>query len=422
MLQWTGLIILICLSAFFSAAETALTTFNKIRMREKADEGSSAAGLLLKMSEDKPKMLSAILIGNNIVNLASSALATTIAMSIGFNIGITTLILTFVILIFGEITPKNAAAVKSEGLALFYSHIIYGLMILLTPVIFIVNLLSSGVLRIFGIDMHDSQTIMTEGELRTIVEVSHEDGVIETEEREMINNVVDFGDSRAKDIMTPRIDVTEVAIDATYEEVRTVFSDDRYTRIPVYKDDRDNIIGVINIKDFFMSAEREHFRTTDIMRDAYYTFETKKTSELLVEMQEESVPMAIVLNEYGAAEGVVTMEDLIEEIVGEIRDEYDEEEEDLIEEISEREYLVEASVKLDDLNDEIGTSLHSDDYDSVGGYIIGMSDSIPQTGETFIDDNGITFEIIESEKNRIDKVKIILTEKKKEHKDGTVKD
>ena len=422
MLQWTGLIILICLSAFFSAAETALTTFNKIRMREKADEGSSAAGLLLKMSEDKPKMLSAILIGNNIVNLASSALATTIAMSIGFNIGITTLILTFVILIFGEITPKNAAAVKSEGLALFYSHIIYGLMILLTPVIFIVNLLSYGVLRIFGIDMHDSQTIMTEGELRTIVEVSHEDGVIETEEREMINNVVDFGDSRAKDIMTPRIDVTEVAIDATYEEVRTVFSDDRYTRIPVYKDDRDNIIGVINIKDFFMSAEREHFRTTDIMRDAYYTFETKKTSELLVEMQEESVPMAIVLNEYGAAEGVVTMEDLIEEIVGEIRDEYDEEEEDLIEEISEREYLVEASVKLDDLNDEIGTSLHSDDYDSVGGYIIGMSDSIPQTGETFIDDNGITFEIIESEKNRIDKVKIILTEKKKEHKDGTIKD
>ena len=402
MLKWIGLVILIGLSAFFSAAETALTTFNKIRMREKADEGSSAAGLLLKMSEDKPKMLSAILIGNNIVNLASSALATTIAMSIGFNIGITTLLLTFVILIFGEITPKNAAAVKSEGLALFYSRIIYCLMVLLTPVIFIVNLISSGVLRLFGIDMHDSQTIMTEGELRTIVEVSHEDGVIETEERQMINNVVDFGDSRAKDIMTPRIDVTEVAIDATYEEVRTVFSDDRYTRIPVYKDDRDNIIGVINIKDFFMSAEREHFRTTDIMRDAYYTFETKKTSELLVEMQEESVPMAIVLNEYGAAEGVVTMEDLIEEI-------------------SEREYMVEASVKLDDLNDEIGTSLHSDDYDSVGGYIIGMSDSIPQAGETFIDDNGITFEIIESEKNRIDKVKIILTEKK-EHKDGTIKD
>ena len=422
MAKWAELILLICLSAFFSAAETALTTFNKIRMRERAEDGSKAAVLLLKMADEKPKMLSAILIGNNIVNIAASALATTIAMSIGFNVGIMTLILTFIILIFGEITPKNAAAVKSDGLALFYSRIIYAFMTILTPVIFIVNLICSGVLKLFGINMHDSQTIMTEGELRTIVNVSHEDGVIETEERVMINNVVDFGDSRAKDIMTPRIDVTEVDIDATYDEVRTLFSDDRYTRIPVYKDDRDNIIGVINIKDFFMSADKEHFRTTDIMRDAYYTYETKKTSELLVEMQEESVPIAIVLNEYGAAEGVVTMEDLIEEIVGEIRDEYDEEEEDLIEEISEREYLVEASVKLDDLNDEIGTDLHSDDYDTVGGYIIGMCDNIPQAGETFVDENGITFEIIESAKNRIDKVKIILTERKKEDKDGTVKD
>lgn len=330
MIRWAELCILIILSAFFSAAETALTTFNRIKMREKAEGGSKAAALLLKMSEQKPKMLSAILIGNNIVNIAASALAATIAMSIGFNVGIMTMILTLIILILGEITPKNAAAVKSDGLALFYSRIIYALMILLTPVIWTVNLICSGVLRIFGIDMQDSQTIMTEGELRTIVDVSHEDGVIESEEKEMINNVVDFGDSRAKDIMTPRIDVAEVGIDASYEEVRDLFADEMYTRLPVYKDDRDNIIGIINMKDFFMNADKEHFRTTDIMRDAYFTYETKGTSELLIEMQEESVPMAIVLNEYGAAEGVVTMEDLIEEIVGEIRDEYDEEEEDQI--------------------------------------------------------------------------------------------
>ncbi len=420
MIRWAELCILIILSAFFSAAETALTTFNRIKMREKAEGGSKAAALLLKMSEQKPKMLSAILIGNNIVNIAASALAATIAMSIGFNVGIMTMILTLIILILGEITPKNAAAVKSDGLALFYSRIIYALMILLTPVIWTVNLICSGVLRIFGIDMQDSQTIMTEGELRTIVDVSHEDGVIESEEKEMINNVVDFGDSRAKDIMTPRIDVAEVGIDASYEEVRDLFADEMYTRLPVYKDDRDNIIGIINMKDFFMNADKEHFRTTDIMRDAYFTYETKGTSELLIEMQEESVPMAIVLNEYGAAEGVVTMEDLIEEIVGEIRDEYDEEEEDQIEEISEREYLVEASVKLDDLNDEIGTLLHSDDYDTVGGYIIGMCDTIPQAGETFVDNDGTTFEIIESAKNRIDKVRIILTDKK-EQKDDPVK-
>lgn len=419
MLRWIGLAVLIILSAFFSSAETALTTFSRIRIREKAEAGSKAAGLLLKMAEDKPRMLTSILIGNNIVNIAASALATTIAMSIGFNIGVMTLILTLIILIFGEITPKNAAAVQADTIALLYSRIILVLMTILTPVIWSVNLICSLILKIFGINMHDSQTIMTEGELRTIVDVSHEDGVIETEEKEMINNVVDFGDARAKDIMTPRIDVAEVDIDASYEEVRAVFADEMYTRIPVYKDDRDNIIGIINMKDFFMNADEEHFRTTDIMRDAYFTYETKSTSELLVEMQEESSPMAIVLNEYGAAEGVVTMEDLIEEIVGEIRDEYDEGEEELIEEIAEREYMVEASVKLDDLNDEIGTSLHSDDYDSVGGYIIGMCDSIPQVGETFVNEDGMTFEIIEGAKNRIDKVKIILTDTKGKN-DGTV--
>lgn len=423
--KWIALVILIIMSAFFSAAETALTTFNRIRMREKAEQGSCAAALLLKMTEEKPKMLSAILIGNNIVNIASSALAAILAMSIGFNVGLMTLILTLVILVFGEITPKNAAAVKSDGLALFYARIIYAWMVLLTPLIWVVNMICSIFLKVFGIDMKDSESIMTEGDLRTIVDVSHEDGVIESEEKQMINNVVDFGDARAKDIMTPRIDVVEADIDASYDEVWAMFNEERYTRIPVYKDDRDNIIGVMNMKDFLLGADRERFRTTDIMRDAYYTFETKRTAELLVEMQEESVPMAIVLNEYGAAEGVVTMEDLIEEIVGEIRDEYDADEDSLIEEISEREYLVEASVKLDDLNDEIGTSLESEDYDTVGGYVIGMGDSIPQTGETVVNEDGISFEIMEGTKNRIDKVRIVLTESKKEKedaKDGTVKD
>ncbi len=414
MAVWIELAVLIFLSAFFSAAETALTTFNKIKMREKADAGSRSAALLLEISNDKPRMLSAILVGNNIVNLAASAIATTIAMSIGLHVGVMTLILTFIILIFGEITPKNAAAVKAEGLALFYSHIIYALMVVLTPVIWVINLICAGVLKLFGINMNESQSIMTEGELRTIVDVRHEDGVIESEEKEMINNVVDFGDAKAKDIMTPRIDLAEVDIDATYDDVWRIFNEEMYTRIPVYKGDRDNIIGIINMKDFFVSADRESFRTTDIMRDAYYTYETKSTSELLVEMQEESAPMAIVLNEYGASEGVVTMEDLIEEIVGEIRDEYDEDEEDMIEEISEREYLVEASVKLDDLNDEIGTNLASKDYDTVGGYIIGMFDSIPQAGETCVNDEGITFEVMEAAKNRIDKVKIILKESKKD--------
>ncbi len=418
--QWTELIVLIFLSAFFSAAETSLTTFNRIRIRELADGGHRGAKLLLKMTEEKPKMLSAILIGNNIVNIAASALATTIAMSIGFNVGIMTLILTLIILVFGEITPKNAATVKAEGLALFYVRIIYALMWVLTPVIWLINTICSGVLRLLRVDINGVRESITEGELRKIVDVSHEEGVIESEEKEMIKNVVDFGDSRVRDIMTPRIDVVEVDIDAGYEDLKKIFTEERYTRIPVYKDDTDNIIGIINMKDFLVSAvegvneDPEHFRTTDIMRDAYYTYETKNTADLLVEMQEDSVPMAIVLNEYGAAEGVVTMEDLIEEIVGEIRDEYDEDEEQLIEEIGSREFMVEASVKIDDLNDEIGTELHSDDYDSVGGYIIGCVDRIPQPGESVITDEGIIFEIVEGAENRIDRVKITLPDIKKD--------
>ena len=412
--QWTELILLIFFSAFFSAAETSLTTFNRIRIRELADGGSRGASLLLRMEEEKPKMLSAILIGNNIVNIAASALATTIAMSIDFNVGLMTLILTFIILIFGEITPKNAATVKAEGLALFYARIIYALMWLLTPVIWIINMLCRGVLLLMRIDINGARDPMTEGELRKIVDVSHEEGVIESEEKEMIKNVVDFGDSRVRDIMTPRIDVVEVDIDAGYEELKQIFTEEKYTRIPVYKSDTDNIIGIINMKDFFVDADPGHFRTTDIMRDAYYTYETKNTADLLVEMQEDSVPMAIVLNEYGAAEGIVTMEDLIEEIVGEIRDEYDEDEEQLIEEIGSREFMVEASVKIDDLNDEIGTDLHSDDYDSVGGYIIGCVDRIPQPGESVITDEGIVFEITEGVENRIDRVKITLPDNKKD--------
>ncbi len=410
-LKWTGLVLLIALSAFFSAAETALTTFNKIKIRERADTGNKTAGLLLKLVEEKPKMLSAILIGNNIVNIGASALATTIAMSIGVNVGVMTLILTFIILIFGEITPKNAATVKAEPLALFYSRIIYILMQILTPVIWLVNMIGKGVLRIIGIDMDKTTNAMTEGELRTIVDVSHEDGVIESEEKAMINNVFDFGDSKARDIMVPRIDVVEIELDSEYESLKEIFMNGRYTRIPVYKDSTDNIIGVVNMKDFFLDSDRENFRVTDIMRDAYFTFETKSTAELLVEMKRDSAPMAIVLNEYGAAEGIVTMEDLIEEIVGEIRDEFDEAESELIENTGEREYVIEASLKLDDINDELGTDLESENYDSIGGYIIGMLDRIPEEGEVFENEDHIIFEIVEGVRNRIDKVKMTLPKK-----------
>ncbi len=409
--EWISLIILVLLSAFFSGSETALTGINRIKLRANTDENDRRVKRLFKIHDDSVKMLSAVLIGNNIVNMAASALATVIAIRISLPVGIMTAIMTFVILVFGEIMPKSVAAAFSEPIALAVSGIISILMWIFTPVIFVINGISSLILGIFGIDLNSADKSISENELRTFVDVSHEDGVIERSEKKIINNVVDFGDSRAKDIMIPRIDVTLVNINAGFEDVAKIFADDLYSRIPVYAEDTDNIVGILHMKDVFF-ADRENFRIRDVMREAWYTFEMKKTNDLLLEMKKNSVTMAIVLNEYGAAEGIVTMEDLLEEIVGEIRDEYDADEIDLIRRLDRngREFDVDAGVKLDDLNDALGTSFSSEDYDSLGGLVIEMLDHLPGAGESCETEDGTKLEVISTGKNRIGRVKILLPE------------
>lgn len=415
-IQLFSLLILVFLSAFFSSAETSLTTVNRVRLKALADEGNRGAKTALDVLEKYGKMLSAILIGNNIVNLTASSLATTLALKIHLSVGIATGILTVVILIFGEIVPKNMAMVYSEKMALFYAAIISGLMKALTPVIFVIDKLAGGLMKLLHIDT-SRRTAMTETELRTYVEVSHEDGVIESEEREMIYNVFDFGDAVAKDIMIPRIDVAAVSEDAGYDEVMALFKECMYTRIPVFREDKDNIIGLINIKDFILVENREQFKISDIMRQAYYTYEFKKTADLLVEMREKRVNVSFVLNEYGAAVGMITLEDLLEEIVGEIRDEYDEDEEELIQEVGERAYLVEGSMKLSDINDELGTLLSSEDYDSIGGLLIEHLDRLPEDNETIVTEAGITLQVKGINQNRIEKVLMTLPEKKEEEEE-----
>ena len=400
-----------CYCPPFSGSETALTGINRIKLRANTDENDKRVKRLFKIHDDSVKMLSAVLIGNNIVNMASSALATVIAIRINLSVGIMTAIMTFLILIFGEIMPKSVAAAFSEPIALAVSGIISVLMWIFTPVIFVINGISSLFLGIFGIDLNSADKSISENELRTFVDVSHEDGVIERSEKKIINNVVDFGDSRAKDIMIPRIDVTLVNINAGFEDVAKIFADDLYSRIPVYAEDTDNIVGILHMKDVFF-ADRENFRIRDVMREAWYTFEMKKTNDLLLEMKKNSVTMAIVLNEYGAAEGIVTMEDLLEEIVGEIRDEYDADEIDLIRRLDRngREFDVDAGVKLDDLNDALGTSFSSEDYDSLGGLVIEMLDHLPGAGESCETEDGTRLEVISTGKNRIGRVKILLPE------------
>ena len=410
-IQLIVLFILLLLSAFFSSAETAMTTVNKIRIMSLADDGNKRAKTLMKIIDDPGKLLSTILIGNNIVNLSASSLATTWTTRVFGNafIGVATGVLTLLVLLFGEITPKTMATLSAEKFSLTYAPIIYTLMKILTPVIFLVNKLSSGVLFLLHVDPNARQNTMTEQELRTIVDVSHEDGIIEKEERQMIYNVFDFGDSQAKDVMVPRIDMYFVSVDATYDELLTIFREDGYTRYPVYEKTTDTIIGIINMKDLLLRDPSESFSVRSILRDPYFTYEYKSTADLLMEMKEYAVNLVIVLDEYGATAGMITLEDLLEEIVGEIRDEYDEdEEEDYQEIIAQREYTARGSAKLDDLNERIGLHLESDDYDSIGGYIIEQLDRLPNPGESCITDDGLKLVVDEIEKNRIELVHIYI--------------
>lgn len=415
-IQLAVLLLLLGLSAFFSSAETALTTVNKIRVRTLIEEGDKRAIRLQKVLDQPAKMLSAILIGNNIVNMSLSSLGTVIATKAfgSAGAGIATGILTFLVLVFGEITPKTCATISAEKLSLRFAGIIYTWMHVTTPLIFIINAFSMGVLKLMRVDPNKRNDIYTEDEIRTIVEVSHQDGAIESEERKMINNVFDLDDHLAKDIMVPRVDMTFLNVNATYGETIEIYRQNLFTRLPVYEEHRDNILGILNVKDLLLYEDKEHFNVRHILREAYFTHEFKKSSELMMEMRENSISLAIVLDEYGATVGLVTLEDLLEEIVGEIRDEYDESEKELIQKISDYEYIVEGSSKLEDLQDQIGLDLESEDYDSIGGIVIELLDRLPQAGESVTTENGIHLVVDEVDKNRIDKVHIYLPQEEEE--------
>ena len=411
-IQTIFLVILLMLSAFFSSSETALTTVNKIRMRTLSEAGDKRAQRVLRITSDSGKMLSAILIGNNIVNLSASSLATSLALKHfgSAGAGIATGILTFLVLIFGEVSPKTMATIRADRLSLSISGIIEFLMKILTPVIFIINQLSMGLLFLLRVNPKDAERQMTEEELRTILDVSQENGVIENEERDMIHNLFDFGDAEASEIMVPRIDMTFVQADATYQEVLEVFREDMYARLPVYEDTTDNVIGILNMKDFLLQNDNEHFSVRTMLREPYFTYEHKNTADLFLEMRKSSISMAIVLDEYGVTAGLITIEDLLEEIVGDIRDEYDADEEDDITPISDREYYVLGSANLDDVSDALHVDFSSDDYNTMGGYCLELLGHLPEKNECILTDENIFIRIDRIDQNRIERVYIRLPE------------
>lgn len=406
------LLLLILLSAFFSSADAAFTSINKSRLKNLMENGNKRAEIISKIMDDFSKMRSAILISSTIIKLSAASIITLLVIDkksdIPVWIAISVIIL--FILVFGEIIPRRASILHAEKTALSYASIIYLLMILLTPIIFLVNKFSFLVLKILHIDTSAKNNMITEDELRSFVDVSHEDGILENEERKMIYNVVDFGDSLAKDIMVSRIDMTFLDAECTYLELINIYKEVKFTRLPVYEDNIDNVIGIINVKDLLLYNPNTAFSIKEYLREPYFTYEYKKTSELMMEMKKSSINFAIVLDEYGATAGLITLEDLLEEIVGEIRDEYDSDEEDLIKQINDREYIIEGSIKLDDLNDLLNLNITSDDYDSIGGIIIELLDHLPKSGEEVTTENGIRLVAEKVDKKRIEKVHMYLPE------------
>lgn len=408
LIQIVLLAILLVASGFFSASETALMSLSKIRIRYMKEEGIKGAKLVGSLIEDSNNLLTSILVGNNVVNIAATSISTSLFLSIFQEKGvpIATAVMTILVLIFGEITPKTIAVNNTEKVALLVSRPIKIIITILKPVVWIFNIITKVIFKILGVQDKGIQPYITEEELKTMVNVSHEEGVLEIEEREIINNVFQFGDMQAKEAMVQRLDIIAINVEDTYDEIMDLFKHEKLSRLPVYEESIDNIIGILNIKDvvFLEDDEIDNFNIKDYVREAFFTYEFKKITQLLEEMKKDKSQMAIVVDEYGATAGLITIEDLVEVIVGDIDDEYDEEDEE-IQVIKEDEYIVEGSTRISDVNEMIGIRLESEEFDSIGGFIIGHIGRIPDENEVVEVDN-IRFCIESLEKNRIMKIRI----------------
>lgn len=409
LVQLVVLVILLIGSAFFSASETALMSISKIDARHMVDQNIKNAKIVSKLLEDPNKLLGAILVGNNIVNIGASSLATVIATGIlgSAGAGLATGLMTLLVLIFGEITPKSLSTQKAHEVACFVARPISILVVIFNPLVKVLMFISNLIIRIFGGKIDTSKPFITTDELKTIVTVSHEEGVIEEEEKEMIYNVFGFGDSFTKDVMIPRTDMIAVDANATYEEIIDLYKQEQFSRMPVYQESHDNIIGVIYVKDLLLKQlNPEDFVMADLLRDVYFVHEFKRIDELFKEMRSKKIGMAIVVDEYGGTSGIVTLEDLIEEIVGDIDDEYDMTEDSFVK-LNDKEYLVDGSFRISDFNDELHLDISSNEFDSIGGFIIGLLDRFPDEGEV-VTYEGITFKVQETMNNRINKLKVTL--------------
>lgn len=400
------LFILIILSAFFSSAETSFMRVNKIKIKELANSMHKSAKRVERILKEKDKMLSAILIGNNCVNLFASSITSTLFYELYGNAiaSAATGILTFIILVFGEIIPKTIASKHAERITMIYSGPILGIMNLFTPIIFLINKFSYLIMTILKINKDKPETTLTEETIKTIVDVGQEEGILQESEHELIQNVFEFADSCAKDIMIPRTSIVGIKENSSYDDIMSTFKNEKYTRLVVYNEQKEDIIGVINIRDM-IHVDKDNFNINDIMRKPCITFEFKKISDLLKEMKMTSNNMAIIIDEYGETVGLLTLEDILEELVGEIRDEYDEDELSQIIKNNNGNYELSGIMKIDDVNKELNLEIESEDYDTIGGYIIQQLDRLPLENE-IIECKNLSFKILHISNNRIERIEL----------------
>ncbi|MBU1867510.1 MAG: hemolysin family protein [Candidatus Margulisbacteria bacterium] len=404
--------VLLVLSAFFSATETAITSLSRIKVKGLVERKVRGAKLLSKLKEKPGDFLSTILIGNNLANTGAAALATSVTISffeqhgmvnISYAVGIATGIMTFLLLVFGEITPKTIAIHNAELISLFVAPVIYVLKIVFQPIALLTNLFSRPLIYIFGGGKIGKGGFLTEEEIAMVLAEGQKEGLIEEEERAMITSIFEFGDTIAREVMTPRPDVIACDVEKQLKELTRLIIDSGHSRIPVYEGTMDNVIGVIYAKDLLKKHKAATIR--EMMHQPFIIPESKKVTELLHEMQAARTHLAIIVDEYGITSGIVTMEDLVEEIVGEIHDEF-EREEKRYEPVEDGAAIIDGKLSIDDLNGKLGVDIPEGDYDTVGGFVFSQLGKAPSVGDVVHYEN-LLISVERVHRRRIARVKIV---------------
>lgn len=406
--QIIALVFLVAMSAVFSSSETAITSVSKIKVRQLDQKDNKNAHLLKKLHDNMQTTISTILIGNNIVNIAASSIATILFTNIFHQNGalISTVVMTVFVLIFGEVIPKTIAQYKNKSVALKFSRFIYFLTIIFKPIVKVLNILTRLVIKLFIGEDEDSSTL-TEEELKTLVEVSEEEGVLKNQETEIMINALELKETLAVDIMTPRTSMASVDIEDAESDLKEIIKNITYSRIPVYEGSIDDIIGVLHIKELahkIIEDDRD-FKVRDILKPAFYAYEYIPVVDLFKQMRTKNISISIIIDEYGGTSGIVTMEDILEELVGEIDDEYDNEKE--VTKLSDNEYLVDPEMRIDEVNERFDLDIQSDKFDSIGGFVIELLDRMPKSKDE-VEFENLKFVVVNVDKRKITQLMIIF--------------